>query len=53
MVGEMHDQRVGVRDIQTGFDDRGRQQHIELAVVEIVHDVVEFGRRHLAVGDDE
>ena len=53
MVGVMHDQRVGVGDIEPGFDDGGRQQHVELAVVEIVHDVVEFARRHLAIGDDE
>ena len=53
MVGVVHDQRVGVGDIEAGFDDGRRQQHVELAVVEIVHDVVELARRHLAIGDDE
>jgi len=48
-VGTMHDQRVGGRDIEAGFDDRGRQQQVVLAVVERRHDVVEHGRRHLAV----
>ncbi len=53
MVGVMDDQRVGVGNIQADLDDRRRQQHVELAVVEIVHDVVELTRRHLAVGDNE
>ena len=47
----MHDQRVGGRDVEPGFDDRGRQQHVVLAVVERRHDVFEHGRRHLAVRD--
>ena len=33
-VGAVHDQRVGGRDVEAGFDDRGRQQHVVLAVVE-------------------
>ena len=53
MVGAMHDQRIGVGNVEAGFDDGGRHQHVELAVVEVVHDVVELARRHLAVGDDE
>ena len=52
-VGAVHDQRVGGRDVEAGFDDRGRQQHVELAVVERRHDVLEHGRRHLAVGDGD
>ena len=50
-VGAVHDQRVGGRNVEAGFDDGRRQQHVVLAVVEGVHDVVEFARRHLAVGD--
>ena len=50
-VGAVHDQRVGGRDVEAGFDDRGRQQHVVLAVVERRHDVFEHGRRHLAVRD--
>jgi hypothetical protein len=41
-VGAVHDQRVGGRDIEPGFDDGGRQKHVVLAVVERVHDVVEL-----------
>ena len=50
-VGAVHDQRVGGRDVEAGFDDRGRQQHVVLAVVEGVHDVVELAGRHLAMRD--
>ena len=52
-VGAVHDQRVGGRDVEAGFDDRGREQHVELAVVERRHHVLERGRRHLAVGDGD
>ena len=40
-VGAVHDQRVGGRDVEAGFDDRGREQHVVLAVVERRHDVFE------------
>ena len=33
-VGAMHDQRVGARNVEAGFDDRGRQQDVVFAVVE-------------------
>ena len=33
-VGAMHDQRVGVGDVEAGFDDRGREQDVVFAVVE-------------------
>ena len=33
------------------LDDRGREQHVVLAVVERRHDVFEHGRRHLPVRD--
>jgi hypothetical protein len=50
-VGPVHDQRVGGRDVEAGFDDRGREQHVVLALVERRHHVLELTRRHLAVGD--
>ena len=50
-VGAMHDQVLAVGNIEAGFDDRGRQQHVVLAVVERRHDVFEHGRRHLPVRD--
>ncbi len=47
----MHDQRIGGRNIEAGLDDGGREQDIVLAVVERRHDVLDHGRRHLAMGD--
>ena len=52
-IGAMNDQRVGAGDVETGFDDRGRQQNVVFAVVEGADLVLELARRHLAVGDDE
>ena len=49
-VGAMHDQRVGGRNVEAGLDDRGRQQHVVLPVVEGVHHRIELARGHLAVG---
>ncbi|MNT64361.1 hypothetical protein D3C72_2022540 [compost metagenome] len=53
LVRAMHDQRIGVRNVEAGFNDGRRQQHVELVVVEGIHDVVEFARRHLAIGNHE
>ena len=50
-VRAVHDQGVGCRNIEARFDDRGRQEHVVLAVVERRHDVVERGRGHLSVRD--
>ena len=50
-VGAVHDQRVGGGDIEAGLDDRGREQDVVFAVVERRHDVLDHGRRHLAVRD--
>ena len=52
-VGAMDDHGVGARNVEAGFDDRGRQEDVVLAVVEGADLVLELARRHLAVGDDE
>ena len=44
-VGAMDDQRVGARDVEPAFDDRGRQQHVIFAVVESAHPLLDLGRR--------
>src|SRR3712207_7398591 len=44
-VGAVHDQRVGGRDIEAGFDDRCGEQNVVLAVVEGVHHFVEQDRK--------
>ena len=48
-VGAMHDQRVGGRDVEARFDDVGRQQQVEGALVERGHHRFELGGRHPAV----
>ena len=37
--------RVGGRDVEPAFDDRGRQQHVIFAVVEGAHPLLDLGRR--------
>ena len=49
-VGMVHDQRVRVRDIQAGLDDRGAYEHVDVAVPEVADDLVELLLPHLAVG---
>ena len=49
-VGMVHDQRVRVRDIQAGFDDRGAYEHVDVAMPEVADDLVELLLPHLAVG---
>ena len=44
-VGAMDDHRVGVADVEAAFDDVGRQQQVELAVDEVLHGVLDLGRR--------
>ena len=52
-VGAVDDQGVGGRNVEARLHDGGRQQHVVFAVVEGRHDVLEHGRRHLAVGGDD
>ena len=49
----MDDQRIGARDVEARLDDRRRKQNVVLAVVEGADLVLELGRRHLPVRDDE
>ena len=48
-VGAIDDDRVGVRNIETVFDDRRGQQHVELARDEVEHGALERVLVHLAV----
>src|SRR6185503_5985810 len=50
-IGAVYDQRVGVRDIQARFDDRGRKQYVRLAGVESMHYRGKLLFRHLPVTD--
>ncbi len=51
-VGAMDNHGVGGGDIEPALDDGGRHQHLELAVVERAHPLLDLGGRHLAVRDD-
>ena len=44
-----HDQRVRALHIQTGFDDRGTQKHIEFSLIEIQHHIFQRVLPHLTV----
>ncbi len=48
-VGSVDDDRVGVRDVQAGLDDRCADQHVGGAAGEGEHHLLELAFRHLAV----
>jgi len=50
-VGVEHDQGVRARHVEPGLDDRRAEQHVELALVEVEHHVLERLLAHLAVAD--
>ncbi len=52
-IGAPDDERIGGRDVKAGFDDRRREQDIELSLVEGGHALLEIARRHLPMRDDE
>ena len=52
-VGAVDDDRVGVRDVEPGFDDRGAHQDVGGAVGEGDHHLLERALGHLAVADHE
>ena len=49
MIRVVDDQRVRHRDIQSGFNDRRTQQHVEFLLAEIQHHVLQRVLPHLAV----
>ena len=51
LVGAVHDDRVGNRNVDARFDDGCADEHIELAPVELAHDALKFSLAHLAVGN--
>jgi hypothetical protein len=50
-IRPVDDQRVGIRDIQPGFDDRRAQQHIHFAPYEGVHCPLQLVLVHLPMAD--
>ena len=53
LVGVVHDQRVHVRHINPGLNDRRAYQHICLAPVETRHHMFQIVFMHLAMSDQE
>ena len=52
-IGAMYDQRVRIRHVEAGLDDRSRKQDVVFALVERRHHVLELRRRHLTRGPGE
>ena len=51
MIGTIHEHRIRVRDVQTGFDDHRRYEHVSLPVDELAHDLLEIALAHLAMAN--
>ena len=52
-VRPLDDERVRLRDVEAGLDDRRRDEHVGVAREERVHALLELALRHLAVRDEE
>jgi hypothetical protein len=48
-VGTMDEHGVGTRNVEPALDDRGAEQHVDRAGLELAHDTRECLRRHLSV----
>ena len=48
-VGTMHDDRVGVRNVDAGFDNRCAKQHVGALSIEVTHDAFKFPLVHLTM----
>ena len=51
-VGPLDDQRVRLRDVEAGLDDRRRDEHVGIAAQEREHPILELLLAHLPVRDD-
>jgi len=51
LVGAINDNGVGRRNINTGFNNGGTNQHVETAVIKIRHHRFQVALAHLAVGN--
>ena len=53
LICAVDDERVRVGDIQPGFDDGRRDQHVGAALPEVDHHLLEVGLAHLTVGNSD
>ena len=51
VFGAIDNQGVGIRNIDSGFDDRGRYQDVELLLPEVDNHLLERSLGHLPVGN--
>ena len=52
-VGALDDERVRLRDVEPGLDDRGRDEDVGVPAQERVHPLLELLLPHLAVRDEK
>ena len=52
-IGFIDEHRIGIRDVQTAFDDRGRQKDIGSMLDEVEHDLFESMLGHLTMSDHD
>jgi len=52
-VRAVHQDRVGGRHVDPGFDDRRAQQQVEALLIEIPHHMLQLALGHLPVGDPD
>ena len=53
VVGAIDEHRVRVRHVEAALDDQRRDEHVDLAAHEAVHDVLELALAHLPVRDGD
>ncbi len=53
LLGAVDDERVGVGEVQTTFDDRRAEQNVDFGLGKVDHDLLQLPLAHLAVGDDD
>ncbi len=49
----MNDHGIGIRDIQSGLDNRRCHEYINISVDEVVHDFLQFALGHLPVSEGD
>jgi hypothetical protein len=52
-LGPVDDDRIGVRVVDAGFDDRRAQEEIHALLREVAHHALQIALLHLAVADDD
>ena len=51
LIGAIHDDGVSTGHVNSGFNNRGTQQHVKTLVVKVAHHMLQLTFAHLAMGD--